>query len=106
MDIEDHVVTEADAVCDVSDDDSDVDLEDNDSLSMVRDKLVQVITKLKVGSDVRQNRLHIRRKKVWNDFLELRHSKWFKLQNKWKVTFVGETAIDNGGPRREFFTGK
>ena len=23
-----------------------------------------------------------------------------------KVTFAGEAAIDDGGPRREFFTGK
>ncbi len=106
MDIEDHVVIESDAVGDVSDHDSDIDFEYNDSLDVLRDKLVQVVTKLKVGSDTKQNRLHIRRKKVWNDFLESRHSKWFKLQNKWKVTFVGECAIDDGGPRREFFTDK
>ena len=106
MDTEDHVVTEGETVGDVSEHDSDVGLEDNDSLDMLRDKLVQVISKLKVGLDMRQNRLHIRRKKIWNDFLESRHLKWFKLQNKWKITFVGETAIDDGGPRREFFTGK
>ena len=73
---------------------------------MLRDKLVKVISKLKVGLDMRQNRLHICRKKIWNDFLESRHFKWFKLQNKWKITFVGETAIDDGRPRRELFTGK
>ena len=106
MDTEDHVVTEGKTVGDVSEHDSDVGLQDNDSLDMLRDKLVQVISKLKVGLDMRQNRLHIRRKKIWNDFLESRHLKWFKLQNKWKITFFGETAIDDGGPRREFFTGK
>ena len=106
MDIEDHVVIEGDAVGDVSDHDSVVDFDDNDSPDVLRDKLVQVVTKLKVGSGTKQNRLHIRRKKVWNDFLESRHSKWFKLQNKWKVTFVGESAIDDGGLKREFFTGK
>jgi hypothetical protein len=31
---------------------------------------------------------------------------WFSPQNKIKVVFMGEPAIDDGGPRCELFAGK
>lgn len=30
---------------------------------------------------------------------------WFKPKAMLKVTYVGEPAVDDGGPKREFFTG-
>ena len=49
---------------------------------------------------------YVRRKCLWEDFVNVtRHCKWFKPQNTLKVIFIGEPAIDGGGPKREFFTG-
>ena len=50
-------------------------------------------------------RIIVRRSNVWEDSLK----QFTKLQglsyNKnIKVTFVGEPAVDSGGPRREYFT--
>ena len=35
-----------------------------------------------------------------------RKKSWFKANALLRVHFVGEEAVDGGGPRREFFTGK
>ena len=49
-------------------------------------------------------RINIRRKFLWDDFKQARAHK-VKAAGNLKVIFVGECAIDDGGPRREFFTG-
>ena len=47
-------------------------------------------------------RIIIRRKHVWEDALhQLKCG--FDVHKHPKVTFVGEPAVDDGGPRREFF---
>lgn len=52
------------------------------------------------------NRLHVRRNTVFDDYIGTRQrSKWMDPENHLKVKFIGEPAIDDGGPRREFFTG-
>ena len=51
------------------------------------------------------NRLNIRRRCVFEDYMDARIKKYFKSQGLLKVCFTGEPAIDGGGPRREFFTG-
>jgi hypothetical protein len=38
--------------------------------------------------------------------LEARRKKWFTEGAVLKISFAGEPAVDGGGPRREFFTGK
>ena len=50
-------------------------------------------------------RIHVRRKFLWEDFLESRKRPWVKPCHTIKVVFLGEAAIDDGGPKREFFTG-
>ena len=52
------------------------------------------------------NRLSIRRRLIFKDYMDARKKKWFKPKALVKVTFIGEPAVDDGGPRREFFTGK
>jgi hypothetical protein len=51
------------------------------------------------------NRIAIRRRFLFTDYMEARLKKYFKPQGLLKVSFTGEPAIDGGGPRREFFTG-
>ena len=50
-------------------------------------------------------RINVRRKHIFQDFLAIRKKPWFDLGKVFKVTFIGEPAIDDGGPRREFFSG-
>ena len=49
-------------------------------------------------------RLKVRRKQAWKDVkLKLARCKESDLNNQFKVQFVGEPAVDEGGPRRELF---
>ncbi len=52
-----------------------------------------------------QVRVNIRRTLMWNDFKEARMKSRIKPNNMVKVAFTGESAIDDGGPRREYFSG-
>ena len=53
-------------------------------------------------------RVNIQRKHIWSDFKQAR--KKFNLEHvpshKIKIVFLGEPAVDDGSPRREFFSGK
>ena len=53
-----------------------------------------------------RNRVNIRRRECFSDYVDARRKKWFKPEGILKITFSGEPAVDGGGPRREFFTGK
>lgn len=56
------------------------------------------------------NRVSIRRRFVFKDYITAREK--LKQRNRFdpkgllKVTFIGEPAVDDGGPRREFFSGR
>lgn len=52
------------------------------------------------------NRIAIRRREAFQDYLETRRKKWFTEGAILKINFSGEPAVDGGGPRREFFTGE
>ena len=72
-----------------------------------KEKIKEAITRINYLVPDTQNRYHIRRKTIFNDYVSTRErSKWMKPENKIKVTFVGESGIDVGGPKREFLTGK
>lgn len=74
--------------------------------SNTKERLSAVITALRVNMSIRENRVHVRRKKLWVDFLQYRKSsKWFIPDGGLRIVFIGEPAVDGGGPRREFFTG-
>lgn len=49
-------------------------------------------------------RLSLRRKSLWSDYSKARKSS-YDPSHPIKITFCGEQAIDDGGPRREFFSG-
>lgn len=48
--------------------------------------------------------LHIRRNHMWHDALRAITKPTFDPLLPVRVTFIGEPAVDDGGPRREFFT--
>ena len=52
------------------------------------------------------NRISIRRREAFQDYVETRRKKWFTEGAILKINFAGEPAVDGGGPRREFFTGE
>ena len=56
------------------------------------------------------NRVSIRRRFVFKDYIaareKLRQRKRFNPKGQLKLTFIGEPAVDDGGPRREFFSGR
>ena len=47
--------------------------------------------------------IQVRRKKIWKDTLRAFKQPRFTPRKWLKVEFIGEAAIDDGGPRREFF---
>ena len=47
-------------------------------------------------------RVNIRRKHIWSDFKQARKKFNLVPSNKIKIVFLGEPAVDDGGPRREF----
>ena len=53
------------------------------------------------------NKVSVRRSHTFQDYAEKRKKpkRLFKENAMLKVTFYGEPAVDDGGPRREFFTG-
>ena len=49
-------------------------------------------------------RINVTRKTLWDDFTRER-ARRLKPNKMLKVVFIDEPAIDDGGPRREFFSG-
>ena len=51
--------------------------------------------------------MSVRRLHAWKDYVSFFSKPWNKKKATWPiiVTFLGEAAVDTGGPRREFFSG-
>jgi hypothetical protein len=60
----------------------------------------------KIYASAHLNRVNIRRASAFKDYSIVRRKKWFKPKGMLKIIFLGEPAIDDGGPKREFFSGK
>ncbi len=71
----------------------------------LRVKIKIMVKKLSENVVSNEKRLYVRRKTLWKDYLDYRKKKWVKKDHGLKLVFVGEPAIDDGGPRREFFEG-
>ena len=70
--------------------------------------LLECITNLKdagLKSKMEMVRVTVRRKMVWEDFKRSRYW-YYEPERILKVTFAGEPAVDDGGPKREFFAGR
>ena len=92
-----------------------INIDDNNELPINNDILTPDNHKEKIKDAVyllnknvpdKQNKYHIRRKTISDDYVNTRErSKWMKPENKIRVAFVGERGIDGGGPKREFLSG-
>ena len=52
------------------------------------------------------SQINDRKGRLFDDYVETRKKfPWFKTNGQIKVTFMGEPAIDTGGPKREFLSG-
>ena len=83
-----------------------VDLSGTGSLEEVK----EVVSNLHQSVDLTNiNRISIRRRYAYQDYLDAvarqKMRKRFNKNGMLKVTFIGEPAVDDGGPRREFFSG-
>ncbi|KAJ7354872.1 hypothetical protein OS493_029427 [Desmophyllum pertusum] len=72
---------------------------DRSTLPTLHDLIVQLHNKLAPET----TRINVRRKTLWQDYVKERKRK-LKPEHALKVVFLGEPAIDDGGPRREFFS--
>ena len=73
----------------------------------IKTELAGIITSMLTSLSPTVNRINVQRKSVLDDYiLKRKQCSWFSLQNKIKVVFMGESATDDGGPKREFFSGK
>ena len=59
---------------------------------------------LNVNKD--SNRLYVRRKTMWKDFVDAHKKWWIKWDKTLDITFLDEPAVDDGWPKREFFGGE
>lgn len=83
--------------------------EGNDNGIGVIEQIKGVISTLRPTIDLEcSNRLSIRRRYAFQDYLAARRKPKRKFNPKamLKITFIGEPAVDDGGPRREFFSGR
>lgn len=70
------------------------------NLKGVIESLVQGIPEAK------QVNLRVRRKDVWTDVKKVHERGKLSPAHPLKIQFIGEPAVDDGGPLREFFSGK
>ena len=86
-------------------------VEDADGNSIWIGKIKDVVSRANKMVDMKAvNRVPIRRRFVFKDYLatreKLKQRKRFDRKGQLKITFIGEPAVDDGGPRREFFSGR
>ena len=70
-----------------------------------RTKIKEIVGKLTCKVLPAMKRLHVRRKTIWKDYVDYRKKKWVNKNSSLTLVFAGEPAVDDGGPRREFFAG-
>jgi hypothetical protein len=80
---------------------------DNMPKQAVKQILIEEITKVveKHLEKDRRKRVTVRRKVIWDDFKSELQNNNITPTTQIKVIFAGEPAVDDGGPRRELFSG-
>ena len=73
----------------------------NETLSL-KEIIPALLSNMSIKKPVR---LNIRRKHIWKDFKVAYQQGVVRPEDHVKIVFTGEPAIDDGGPRREFFSG-
>ena len=67
-------------------------------------KEISNVLAMEMNNTEEPKRLTVRRKFIWQDFKTARQ-RTISPRKKIKVVFSGEPSVDEGGPRRELFTG-
>ena len=84
------------------DDSTEVATDSSEKVSLIKDVLMNL------GASVNKdktNRVSIRRKRAWQDYVSVRQRKGFDPSGGFTIRFLGEPSVDCGGPLREFFSG-
>ena len=70
-------------------------------------KIKQSILKVSFDDTPDESTIHIRRKYSFEDFYQYFQKPWNrkKVNQKFKISFVGGSGIDTGGVKRDFFSG-
>jgi hypothetical protein len=73
----------------------------------LREQIKETIIVLQTNIDQSVNRLSIRRRYAFQDYTAARRKprRKFNPNGMLKISFIGEPAVDDGGPRREFYSG-
>ena len=87
--------------------DNDTDSEDDNASNSLRGQIKQTVAALQTNVDQNVNRLSVRRRYAFQDYLAARRKprRRFNPNGMLKISFIGEPAIDDGGQRREFYSG-
>ena len=72
----------------------------------IRQRLGEITKRLSSNVAPNTRRFYVRRKNMWKDYIDFRKKPWIKKESQITIVFVGEPAVDDGGPKREFFAGK
>eukprot|EP00112_Aurelia_sp_Birch-Aquarium-sp1_P008111 Seg1890.4 transcript_id=Seg1890.4/GoldUCD/mRNA.D3Y31 product="hypothetical protein" pseudo=true protein_id=Seg1890.4/GoldUCD/D3Y31 len=76
----------------------------SESITLLKDIINNLRIQQLMPNETLPIRLIIRRKSAWSDYLQKRNAKWFDAKKNLKIRFIGEPAVDTGGPLREFFS--
>lgn len=80
---------------------------DDGSPADMKAELIGTLQTLQTNLNTRTNRINVQRTSVLDDYIDARkRCHWMHPENQIKVVFIGEPAIDPGGPKREFCSGK
>ena len=80
---------------------------DDESPADIKAELIGTLQTLQTNINRRTDRINVQRTSVLDDYIDARkRCHWMNPENKLRVVFIGEPAIDTGGPRREFCSGE
>ena len=87
--------------------DNDTDNEGDNASNSLRGQVKETVAALQTNVDEDVNRLSVRRRYAFQDYLAARRKprRRFNPNGMLKISFIGEPAVDDGGPRREFYSG-
>ena len=77
-------------------------IELSENISLV--KCINDLKESSLKSQMEEVRITVQRKMVWEDYKRARYC-YYEPDRVLKVTFTGECAVDDGGPKRKFFSG-
>ena len=83
------------------------DNKDDNASNSLRGQIKETIVALQTNVDQDVNRLSVRRRYAFQDYLAARCKlrRRFNPNGMLKISFIGEPAVEDGGPRHQFYSG-